>query len=218
MSFYTQNRADFCPGPIRNNPLNGLCDRVCIETTKVFDSCIKQVQETNLQIVVTNQTPPNPTDPLTFISCASTVEPATITNLEVERFEDRPNFARVTCDVNIPVEVVYTDDDDIEGTADSVITVAQDVILYVPQPSIVPFEITAFGSCVCPDGTYIGDDTFSVDACITVILKVVAKTELLIPTYGYCQIPPCQEFSQEVCTEFFELPLYPSHDIVSPNN
>lgn len=213
MSFYTQNRADLCPGPIRGNPLNGLCERVCIETTKIFDSCIKQVQEEGLQIVVTNQTPPNPQDPLEFVSCTSTGEPATITNLEIERFEDRPNFARVTCDVNIPVEVTYIDDNDIEGKGDSVITVSQDVILCVPQPSIVPFEITAFGGVVCPEGEYIGNDTFEVTACITVILKVVAKVDILVPSYGFCPIPPCQEYSQEACAGFFDLPLYPEPDL-----
>jgi hypothetical protein len=213
MSFFTSNRADVCPGPIHGNPLNGLCERVCIETTKVFDSCIKQVQEKGLQAVVTNQTPPSPNEPLTFTGCGSVGEPATISNLTIERFEDRPNFARVSCDVNIPIEITYVDDDGVEGKGDSIITVAQDVILYVPQPSIIPFNITAFGSCVCTDGEYLGDDTFSIDVCITVILKVVADVDLLIPTYGFCQIPPCQEFSQEACAGFFELPLYPEPDL-----
>ena len=213
MSFFTSNRADVCPGPICGNPLNGLCERVCIETTKVFDSCIKQIQETGLQLVATNLTPPGPAQPLTFVSCTSTNEPAFITNLVVERFDDRPNFARVTCDVNIPVEITYVDNNGITGTGDSMITVAQDVILYVPQPSIVPYEITAFGSVVSPLGTYIGDCTFSVDACITIIFKVVAQIDLLIPKYGYCQIPPCQEFNQEICTDFFDLPLYPQPEI-----
>ena len=36
MSFFTSNRSDFCPGPIVGNPLNGLCERVCIETKKVY--------------------------------------------------------------------------------------------------------------------------------------------------------------------------------------
>ena len=39
--------------------------------------------------------------------------------------------------------------------------------------------------------------------------------ELLIPTYGYCQIPPCQDFTQDVCTGFFDLPLYPAQQSVN---
>lgn len=46
-------------------------------------------------------------------------------------------------------------------------------------------------------------------ACVTCILKVSMQVELLVPSYGYCAIPPAQEYSHEVCTGFFELPLYP---------
>lgn len=41
------------------------------------------------------------------------------------------------------------------------------------------------------------------------ILKIVMEVELLVPSYGYCAIPPCQNYSQEVCAGFFELPIYP---------
>ncbi|MBO5782633.1 MAG: hypothetical protein J6R24_00655, partial [Clostridia bacterium] len=60
-----------------------------------------------------------------------------------------------------------------------------------------------------PEGTGGADGTFTVNACITVILKVSMPVELLVPSYGYCAIPPAQEYSQEVCAGFFELPLYP---------
>ena len=41
------------------------------------------------------------------------------------------------------------------------------------------------------------------------IEKIVMEVELLIPSYGYASIPPCQEYTQEVCAGFFELPMYP---------
>lgn len=209
MSFFTSNRTDFCPGPIFGNPLVGLCERVCIETTKVFDSCIRQTEE-HVETVIMNLTPPAPAQPLTFLGCASTDEPAFITNLVIERFEDRPNFARVTADVNIPIVVTYVDNNGIEGSGETIVTVTQDVILYVPQPSIVPFEVTVFASAFCAGGEYLGNNTFRLIVCVTVILKVVATVELLVPTYGYCPIPPCQEFVEEQgCQTFFELPLYP---------
>ena len=46
--------------------------------------------------------------------------------------------------------------------------------------------------------------------------KLGYDAELLVPTYGYCQIPPCQDFTQDVCTGFFDLPLYPSQQPVNP--
>ena len=209
MSFYANNVNELVPGPICGNPLNGLCERVCIETNKVFDACIRQIEERDLELVVVKQHPKNPTEPLTFTGCSSEGYEAEVTNLVIERFEDAPNFARVSADINIPIRVTYVDANDEAGEGRSIITVSQDVVLYVPQPSIIPFEVKAFANAVCASGSYVGGKTFNVDCCITVILKVVAKVDLLIPTYGYCPIPPCQEFTEEVCPGLFNLPLFP---------
>ena len=65
-------------------------------------------------------------------------------------------------------------------------------------------------SAVAPEGTFnAANNTFTVSMCTTVILKIAMQVELLVPSYGYCAIPPAQEYSREVCTGFFELPLYP---------
>ena len=69
--------------------------------------------------------------------------------------------------------------------------------------------IEAVTGAVCPEGTFQGGSQFNVTACITVILKVVVEVELLVPSYGYCPIPPCQEYNQELCATYFELPLFP---------
>ena len=45
---------------------------------------------------------------------------------------------------------------------------------------------------------------------MSIILKVLARVEILIPSYGFCSIPPCEEFADNVCDEFFSLPLFPS--------
>lgn len=210
MSFFTSNRNDRCPGPIVGNPLNGLCERVCILTKKVFDSCINQFQAQNIDVTVTDYTPENPTFPLTFVGCSSTGEMATIGNLTVTRFDDRPNFARVTVDVNIPININYTDANGVAGVATGTLTVSEDVVMCVPQASVIPYTIEAFGSAICSDGDYIGENLFRISACVTVILRVVVEAELLVPSYGYCAIPPCQEFSSDVCAGAFNLPLYPT--------
>ena len=120
------------------------------------------------------------------------------------------NCARVQAVVNIPMEVIYTDAAGVEGKAQAAIAVPQDVILFVPQPSIMPFEVQSVVSAVAPEGTFnSADGTFIIDCCITVILKVIINVDLLLPSYGYCVIPPAQEYTQEVCAGFFELPLYP---------
>ena len=218
MSFYSSNKLDKYPGAICGNPNQGICERVCIQTNKVFDACLSQMQEQNLTITISDLTPANPTEPLTFVSLAGSQNYATITNLVVDRFEDKPNFARVSCNVEIPITVTYTDANGVTGTGTSTLVVPKDVILFVPQASIIPYSINAFGAVVSPEGTYTGNLTFNVNACVTVILRVVVNAEILVPSYGYCPIPPCQEYAPDQCTGFFNLPLYPSQCPLSNSN
>ncbi|MBQ9781751.1 MAG: hypothetical protein IJW26_01040, partial [Clostridia bacterium] len=79
-------------------------------------------------------------------------------------------------------------------------------------PSIMPYEVEAVVSVVASEGTYTSENTFTITACTTSILKIVMMVELLIPSYGYCQIPTCQEYTQEICAGFFELPLFPQNN------
>ena len=83
-------------------------------------------------------------------------------------------------------------------------------MLRVPAPSLIPYSVQATASVVSNIGTYNSENnTFTVVACVTVILKIVMPVHLLVPTYGYCYIPPCQEFNQQECAGVFDLTLYP---------
>ncbi|MCD7729010.1 MAG: hypothetical protein LUI60_03765 [Clostridia bacterium] len=218
MSFFSNFQSDKCPGSISGNPTSGLCEKVCIQAQKIFDACIKQVQLEDYTLTLSDAQPADATYPLTFISAKSLSSEGTITSLSVDRMPDKPGCARVQATVSIPVEVLYTDANGTEGSASSIISVKQDVLLYVPAPSIMPYKITAEVSAVCAEGTFNADDgTFSVDACVTIILKVSIDVQILLPSYGYCTIPPAQDFSQEVCAGFFELPLYPKQGKCCPN-
>ena len=158
---------------------------------------------------MTDPTPATFTPPLTFISARSLTSEGTVTNLTVDRQTDR-SCARVQATVSIPVEVLYTDANGVEGSATATVSLNQDVLLYVPAPSIIPYTVRAVVSVVAPEATYDATNgTFIASLCVTVILKIAMPVEILVPTYGYCAIPPAQEYSQEVCAGFFELPLYP---------
>ncbi len=209
MSFFSNFQSDKCPGQISGNPLNGLCEKVCIQAKKVFDACMQQTQLTDIVLNVTNLTPANPTYPLTFISAKSTSSQGVISNLIIEPLAERPNCARVKADVIIPVSVAYTDANGVEGVGTSTVTVTKDVILNIPSASIMPYTVEAVVSLVSTLGDYTAENQFNIDACVSIILKIVMEVELLIPSYGYAAIPPCQDYTQEVCAGFFELPMYP---------
>lgn len=210
MSFFSNFNSEKCPCQITGNPLNGLVEKVCVEVNKVFDACIKQTQEEGLQLTLTNLTPTQPSYPLTFISAKSIGTTGTITNLQIDRLQDRPNFARVQATITIPIEVLFVDADNVEGKGTSTVTMQQDVIMFVPEPSIIPYTVNSVVSLVSSQGVYQQDNNFVISACVTLILKIVMTVDLLMPSYGYCNIPPCQDYSQEVCAGFFELPLFPN--------
>ena len=209
MSFFCNFQSDKCPGQINGNPLNGLCEKVCLQVKKVFDACMQQSQLTDIVLNITNLTPANPTYPLTFISAKSTVSQGTVSNLLIEPLAERPHCARVKADVLIPVSVAYTDANNVEGVATATISITKDVILNIPSASIMPYNVEAVVSLVSTQGTYTGVNQFTIDACVSIIMKIVMEVELLVPSYGYAAIPPCQEYTQEVCAGFFELPMYP---------
>ena len=209
MSFYSNFQSDKCPCAISGNPLNGLTEKVCIQAEKIFDAAIKQTQLDGYTLTLTDLTPAEPTYPLTFVSARSTTSEATVTNLNIERQADR-QCARVQATVTVPLEVLYTDANGVDGSATANVSINMDVLLYVPAPSIMPFTVRAVVSAVAPDGVYdAATQGFIVSICATIIVKIAMPVELLVPTYGYCAIPPAQEYSQEVCAGFFELPLYP---------
>ena len=209
MSFFTTNATDRGPGRITGNPMNGLCERVVIQAKKVFDACIRQTQEEGITLALTGFNPENPVYPLTFLSARSTTNQGTVTNIKIDRLPDRQRFARVQATVTVPMEVVYTDANGVQGTAQSSVAIDQDIIMYIPEPSIIPFTVDAVVSIVAPEGIYVEGPTFTVTCCITMIMKIVMPVELLVPSYGYATIPPCQEYTQEVCSGFFDLPVYP---------
>ena len=209
MSFYYNFQSDKCPCASTGNPIIGLTEKVCIQAEKIFDACIKQGQTENYTLLLSDLTPAEPTYPLTFVSARSTTSEATVTNVNIERQADKP-CARVQATVSIPVEVLYTDANGVDGSATATVSMPVDVLLYVPAPSIMPFTLRAVVSVVAPEGTFdTATQGFIVSICSTVILKIAMPVEILVPSYGYCVIPPAQEYSQEVCAGFFELPLYP---------
>jgi hypothetical protein len=160
-------------------------------------------------ITVTDVTPTTATPPYTFVSARSTTSKGVVSNVTLTTLDQNTGATRIQMDVGIPIEVMFTDATGITAIGTSTLTVPRDIVLNIPQASVIPYRIEAVVNAVSTVGTYTGDNTFNLTFCVTIIVKIVTDVELLVPSYGYCYIPPCQEFQQEVCEGFFDLPLFP---------
>lgn len=212
MSFYINNTNPNRPGPIQNGNLNGICEKILIETTKVFDACVSQSTETGIILNLSGFNPANPALPLTYISAQNQIgsEPV-VSNLVIERIENSPNYANVSFTVTVPLTVTYRDANGVLGTATSSIVVNKCSMLFVPQPSLSPVDIKVSALFSSQIGTFSGDNTFTVTGCLQILIKVTAVVDLLIPSFGYPVIPPCQACETgRQCPGLDDLPLYPT--------
>lgn len=233
MSFYSYKNANpaCCPGMISGNALDGLQEKICVQVKRVYDSAMQQQQLDNRIVTITSYaqvanscscntcgsqdtqetvTPTSaPVPPITFESCRSTTTEGVIRNLTVDRLCDRPCFARVRATIDVPIDILFVDSRCVEYIGKGVVSVDRDVLLSIPDESIVPYTLEAMVSAICVSGCYLGNNQFKMTICLTTILKVLANVEVMIPSYGFCTIPPAEEFAESVCDEFFSLPLFP---------
>ena len=196
------------PGPIRGNPLQGLVERVSIQVEKVFSSCISRDTMQGVELHLHDVKPEHLHAPFKFLTggCAGT---AKLENLIVTDLAEEKCTARVSTDVVIPVEITFVDKDGVRAIGKSNLKVAKDVIMKVPAPSITPYEVKCHANVVMTDGEFIGEHEIKITACVTIILEIVINVQLLVPSYGYTFIPPCQKYTEEVCSGAYELPIYP---------
>lgn len=160
---------------------------------------------------------PQPCGNWTFESCRSSTIRGDITNLSIERMCDRPQFARVKCSVNVPLDILFSDQHCQEWMGTASVNVTRDVLLCIPEESVIPFTIESLVSAVCVSGKYIGSCQFEINLCVSVVLKVLAEVDIMVPTYGFCEVPPAEEFAESVCDEFFSLPLFPQSSCAFEN-
>ena len=215
MSFFINNNNSNRPGPVYGNPLNGLCEKMLIEVTRVFDACLQNETIQGLTITTTNYNPASPALPLTFISVETDQTVGlTTSNVVITRIENRPNFANVSGQVTFPLIVTYRDANGVLGTATATYTTDFSTVLCVPQPALSPVQIKVTGQLTSTIGTYTTTNTFTITACIQLIIKVVADVDILVPSYGYPCIPECQNIPT-VCPGAGDISLYPT--TVGPN-
>ena len=211
MSFYINNNNPNRPGPICGNPTNGICEKILIETTKVFDACVCTSTETGIVLPVTDFTPADPALPLTLISAETTTgQTSTVSDLVIDRLDSCPNYANVSFTLTIPVTITYRDANGVLGTATSTVTVTKSAILFVPQPALTPVNVVPTGVFSSRIGTFTAPNIFTVTGCIQIIIRVTSVVDVLVPSYGYPVLPPCQTAPAQTCPGLQDLPIYPT--------
>ena len=192
-------------------PVLPSCDCKCgCSKPTTYDEAVENAENSNCPL-------PQPVGQWTFESCRSSSTTGTVRNLSIDRLCDRPQFARVKGTVDIPIDVLFVDACCQEWMGHATVSVAKDVLLAIPDESIIPFTLESLVSAICVTGTYMGNCCCKITVCVTIVLKILAEVELMVPSYGFCQIPPCEEFAENVCDEFFSLPLFPQQTCTSSN-
>ncbi len=191
-------------GTICGNPLCGLNERVCINVRKIFDGCISRYQDRTFTL--TFDTPLAGTAPFIYVETRSSGM-STISDLVITPIGGRKN--RIQMNVTTPVTVTYTDSTGTTYNVGSTITIPRDIILNFPEDSLSNYSIEVNTSIVSTLGTFNGE-TIEIRSCVVQIIRVVVNVDILVPSYGYCEYPPCEEYSDEICQELFNLPIFPS--------
>lgn len=210
MSFFVNNNCPRRPACINSSQLNNICEKVLIETTRVFDACLNRVDSEQFLITLTDFSPANPDLPLTYISAVNDPNlPVEISSTRIDRSDIRQNFANVSATFTIPLIVNYVDANGTPGLARSSVTVTRSAILCVPQDSLTPITVKVQAFFSSTIGSFTGNATASITACLQIILKVVGIVDMLMPTFGYPTLPVCQGGIDADCNALFNEPIYP---------
>ena len=179
-----------------------VCDKICIETKKVFDACIQQRSiSTTLTVDFGEETPIN------VVSVTSAGE-STVSGLSVTPIPGSPN-SRVTFLLTVPVTVVATNAVGTLISGSASMSFEQDLILRVPQEGVIPPTVEGTAVVNGLQNTVAQGNVVTTNACVTLITKVTAEVLLVVPSYGYLVLAPAQEYTQEACGSVFNSPVFP---------
>ncbi len=189
-------------GRISGNPLNGLCERICIAVKKVFDGCERSFSGESFSLALSVVGLP----PYSFIEARSNGA-TTVTNLTVTSTENARS--RVSFTANVPVSVTYSDASGTTRSINTTLQISRDVLLRLPSEAVVPYEIEVATGLFANVGSINDSGLLSMTVCARQIVRVVADVEILVPSYGYCEYPECAEDGDASCLGLLQLPVFP---------
>lgn len=192
-------------GKIAGSPLCGLCERVCIRVKKITDGCVSRltnVKEENVRLSLNGSVAPIP--PFTFVSAENIVKPA-MQNLSVSTMEN--NRVRISYDAAFPVTVTFIDSLNRTFTATGTVVVPRDVVLKIPSDGR-EYAVEIDGKLLSRLGS-VDENLFTTfTCCIAIITAIAVSADLLVPSYGECVYPDCNNYDDGACRAVFNTPPF----------
>lgn len=188
-------------GRITTNPLCGLCEIVCIDARTVYDGCMRRYTnvEYNLPITVNASA----VAPYMFNYVKSNGV-TLVSNLLVVPYDEQR--CRINFTSTIPVTVYYTDANNVQYSSLSQIIIDREVLLRVPTQDFTPYSVEVATNILGRSGRIVSTVEAVARACVAQVVRIVVKRELLIPTYGDCVYPECEETANS-CQGLFSIPV-----------
>ncbi|MDN5317741.1 MAG: hypothetical protein PWR08_1866 [Thermoanaerobacterium sp.] len=196
------------PGPVEPGQLPEPTEITCIEVTKIYDSCSQRLCLDSIPPVIFVPTITNPT----FGRCENvTVTLVSPPGFTLTPIPERPGFVRVQATFQVTYDVVITNTSgDIQTLTGLTTTFNKDIVLYVPEPTTAIMKYEAVAECLFGRVNVGTPTTLEVIIGVWIIIKSAMDVQLLIPSYGFCPVPPeCEEFPTNVCDEFMQRPFPP---------
>ncbi len=176
------------------NFTDGLCCRMVIETKRVFDGCA--FTDDNITLTLTTDA---------AIPQGAEFVAARITGAEFVDYIVSPGTdgcCRVSGDIVTRFAVTYRQGDTLVSVSASY-REHKETLLHLPcGNSYIPYAIEVNAVMEVGSGAVIGPNAVSVFGCILQIIKVTARVDVLVPTYGYCKYPPC---TGSVCPGIYDI-------------
>lgn len=128
--------------------------------------------------------------------------------LNVDSIPDKPHFKRVRFTLRVPFEIVFTDGTTLEGNLPDI---NKDIILFIPEArDEFQFNIIVETSSNVLGQPIVTEDNINFAVGVFIIIKVVGRVQLLIPSFGFCPEPPqCVDFADEDICEDFDCHPFP---------
>ncbi|AKL96314.1 hypothetical protein CACET_c28690 [Clostridium aceticum] len=128
--------------------------------------------------------------------------------LVVTNMIDRPGFKRLQFLIRIPFEIITESGNRIKGYLPDL---SEDIILFIPEArNEFPFNILVETSTKLLKEAARLNNQLTFTAGASIVMKVVGRVQLLLPTFEFSPQPPCcQEFNKNLICDIFQSRNFP---------